>query len=214
MLLAQQGRPAEAAHELETLIADDPVPASAFALGLLYGQMGRWQEAARALARCLEEDPAYPRARYNRALALAKAGETTAALDELERAADDPAARAEAVRTLVDLSRQVNDKARLERWVLEAARLDRDAAVAARRARAARALSGQAPGGATRAGHPARHAAQVGLVGGAEATAERRLLDAHDPPVRRAAERDGEQQQRRRLVPAARGRRRTSTAPA
>jgi tetratricopeptide (TPR) repeat protein len=129
MLLAQQGRAPEAAQELETLIADDPVPASAFALGLLYGQMGRWQDAARALARCLEEDPGYPRARYNRALALAKAGDTTAALDELERATDDPAARPEAVRTLVDLSRQVNDKARLERWVLEAARLDRDAAV-------------------------------------------------------------------------------------
>jgi tetratricopeptide (TPR) repeat protein len=129
MLLAQQGRAADAARELETLLAHDPVPASAFALGLLYGQMGRWQDATRALARCLNEDPAYPRARYNRALALAKAGETTAALDELERAADDPAARAEAVRTLVDLSRQVNDKARLERWVLEAARLDHDATV-------------------------------------------------------------------------------------
>jgi tetratricopeptide (TPR) repeat protein len=129
MLLAQQGRTADAAAELETLIADDPVPASAFALGLLYGQMGNWPAAARALDRCLAEDPSYPRARYNRALALAKAGDTTAALDELERAADDPAARPDAVRTLVDLSRQVNDKARLERWVLEAARLDQDAHV-------------------------------------------------------------------------------------
>ncbi len=129
LLLAQQGRAADAALELETLIASDPVPESAFALGLLYGQMGKWRDAARALQRCLEEDPAYPRARYNRALALAKAGETTAALDELERATDDPAARGEAVRTLVDLSRQVNDTARLERWVLEAARIDRDASV-------------------------------------------------------------------------------------
>jgi tetratricopeptide (TPR) repeat protein len=128
LLLAQQGRLPEAAAELETLIATDPVPASAFALGLLYGQMGRWQDAAQALARCLDEDPSYPRARYNRALALAKAGDSIAALDELERAAEDPAAHAEAVRTLVDLSRQVNDKARLERWVVEAARLDRDAA--------------------------------------------------------------------------------------
>jgi hypothetical protein len=68
------------------------------------------------------------RARDNRALALAKTGDSTAALDELERAADDPAAHADAVHTLVDLSRQVNDKARLERWVVEAARLDRDAA--------------------------------------------------------------------------------------
>jgi tetratricopeptide (TPR) repeat protein len=129
MLLAQQGRAGEAAGELETLLASDPVPASAFALGLLYGQLGQWRDAASALERCLAEDPAYPRARYNRALALAKAGDTTAALDELERATDDPAARPEAVRTLVDLSRQVNDKARLERWVLEAARLDRDTAV-------------------------------------------------------------------------------------
>jgi len=128
LLLAQQGRLAEAAAELETLIASDPVPESAFALGLLYGQMGRWQDAAKALARCLEEDQSYPRGRYNRALALAKAGDTTAALDELERAAEDPASHAEAVRTLVDLSRQVHDKARLERWVVEAARIDRDAA--------------------------------------------------------------------------------------
>jgi tetratricopeptide (TPR) repeat protein len=128
MLLAQQGRADEAAAELETLLSTDPVPDSAFALGLLYGQLGRWDDAARALERCLAEDPSYPRARYNRALALAKAGDTQAALDELERAADDPAARPEAVRTLVDLSRQVNDRARLERWVVEAARLDRDAA--------------------------------------------------------------------------------------
>ena len=127
LLLAQQGQLAEAAAELETLIATDPVPASTFALGLLYGQMGRWQDAAQALARCVEEDPSYPRARYNRALALAKAGDTTAALDELERAAEDPASHAEAVRTLVDLSRQVHDKERLERWVVEAARIDRDA---------------------------------------------------------------------------------------
>src|SRR5262249_29378716 len=126
--LAQQGRAADAAAELETLIASDPVPASAFAVGLLYGQMGRWGDAAAALERCLAEDPSYPRARYNRALALAKAGDTTAALDELERAADDPAAHEEAVRTLVDLARQVKDKTRLERWVVEAARLDRDAA--------------------------------------------------------------------------------------
>jgi len=129
LLLAQEGRLADAALELETLVADDPVPASTFALGLLYGQMGKWPEAARALGRCLEEDPAYPRARYNRALALAKAGQTSAALEELELAADDPAARTEAVRTLVDLARQVNDKERLQRWLLEAARIDRDAAV-------------------------------------------------------------------------------------
>ena len=128
MLLAQQGRADDAAAELETLLATDPVPDSAFALGLLYGQLGRWQDAAHALERCLAEDPSYPRARYNRALALAKAGDTQAALDELERAADDPASHPDAVRTLVDLSRQVNDRARLERWVVEAARLDRNAA--------------------------------------------------------------------------------------
>ncbi len=129
LLLAAQGRGEDAARELETLVAQDPVPASTFALGLLYGQMGRWRDAAAALDRCLAEDPRYPRARYNKALALAKAGDTTAALDELERATEDPASRLEAVRTLVDLSRQVNDRPRLERWVLEAARIDREAAV-------------------------------------------------------------------------------------
>src|SRR5262249_40084750 len=158
--------------------------------------------------------------------ALAKAGESTAALDELERATDDPAAHAEAVRTLVDLSRQVNDKARLERWVLEAARLDRDAAVepGARgpldrrgaklpraapsfrgcirlaRARspttvAARSLRGSAAG----PGDPTWHVTQIRLIGPPEAAAERRLLDAHDPPVGRDAHRRCQEQQRHRV---------------
>jgi tetratricopeptide (TPR) repeat protein len=124
MLFAQQGRLPEAEAEFKTLVAHDPVPQSLFALGLLYGQLGRWKDAADALGRCLAEDPTYPRARYNRALALARAGETKEALDELERAAEDPAMRPEAVMALVDIARQVNDKPRLERWIAEAARLD------------------------------------------------------------------------------------------
>jgi predicted CXXCH cytochrome family protein len=124
MLLGQNGRLDEAARELETLLEHDPVPASAFALGLVYGQLGRWQDAARALQRCLDEDPAYPRARYNLALALAKAGETTRALDELERATDDPASRRDAILTLIDLARQTKDRPRIEKWALEAAKLD------------------------------------------------------------------------------------------
>ncbi|MCW5889411.1 MAG: tetratricopeptide repeat protein [bacterium] len=124
MLFAQQGRLPEAETEFRALVEHDPVPQSLFALGLLYGQMGRWRDAADALGRCLEEDPSYPRARYNRALALARAGETKAGLDELERAAEDPATRPEAVMALIDIARQVNDRPRLERWVAEAARLD------------------------------------------------------------------------------------------
>jgi tetratricopeptide (TPR) repeat protein len=123
MLLAHLGRLDEAAVEFETVLARDVVPETAFALGLLRAQQGRWRDAVAALERCVTEAPDYPRARYNLALAYAKAGETTKALDELERAADGDTHR-EAVLALIDLARQANDKPRLERWVLEAARLD------------------------------------------------------------------------------------------
>jgi Tfp pilus assembly protein PilF len=124
MLLAQAGRLDEAAAEFEAVLARDPVPESAFALGLLRAQQGRWRDAVAALERCVAEDPEYPRARYNLALARAKAGDTTAALDDLERAAAFDDTHREAVLALIDLARQVNDKQRLERWVLEAAKLD------------------------------------------------------------------------------------------
>ena len=124
MLLAQAGRLDEAATEFETVLANDAVPESAFALGLLRAQQGRWSASVAALERCVAAAPDYPRARYNLAVAYAKAGDTAKALDELERAAGDEASHREAVLTLVDLARQVHDQARLERWVLEAARLD------------------------------------------------------------------------------------------
>ena len=124
MLLAQAGRLDEAAAEFEAVLARDPVPDSAFALGLLRAQQGRWPDAIAALERCVAADPRYPRARYNLALAYAKAGDSTKALDELEEAAALDDTHREAVLTLIDLARQVHDKPRLERWVLEAARLD------------------------------------------------------------------------------------------
>jgi len=124
MLLAQEGKLDEAAAEFEAVLARDPVPDSAFALGLLRAQQGRWPDAIAALERCVAEDPDYPRARYNLALARAKAGDTTKALDDLELAANQDATHREAVLALMDLARQTKDKPRLERWVLEAARLD------------------------------------------------------------------------------------------
>jgi predicted CXXCH cytochrome family protein len=124
MLLAQQGKLDEAAAEFEAVLVRDPVPDSAFALGLLRAQQGRWPDAIAALERCVAEDPDYPRARYNLALARAKAGDTTKALDDLELAANQDATHREAVLALMDLARQTKDKPRLERWVLEAARLD------------------------------------------------------------------------------------------
>ncbi|MGH7895626.1 MAG: tetratricopeptide repeat protein [Candidatus Binatia bacterium] len=124
MLLAQMGRLDEAATQFESVLAHDPVPDSAFALGLLRAQQERWSDAARALERCVDQEPGYPRARYNLALAYAKTGDTTKALDELERAAALEDTHREAVLTLIDLARQVHDKPRLERWVLEGARLD------------------------------------------------------------------------------------------
>src|SRR5262249_13951259 len=42
MLLAQQGRLADAEQEFQAVLARDQVPDTAFALGLLYGQQGRW----------------------------------------------------------------------------------------------------------------------------------------------------------------------------
>jgi tetratricopeptide (TPR) repeat protein len=126
MLLAQAGDLEGAAQQFEAVLANDPVPDSSFALGLLRAQQGRWREAIAALERCVAEVPSYPRARYNLALARAKTGDYTAALDELERAAALADSRREAVLTLIDLARQVGDKARLERWVLEGARLGAD----------------------------------------------------------------------------------------
>jgi tetratricopeptide (TPR) repeat protein len=127
MLLAGLGRLDEAAVEFEAVLTRDPVPQSAFALGLLRAQQGRWPDAIAALERCVAEAPSYPRARYNLALAYTKVGDTQKALDELERAAALDETRREAVLTLIDLARQVNDKPRLEKWVLEAARLDPEA---------------------------------------------------------------------------------------
>jgi tetratricopeptide (TPR) repeat protein len=124
MLLAQLGRLDEAGAEFEAVLATDSVPDTAFALGLLRAQQGRWPAAIAALERCVGEDPAFPRARYNLALAYAKGGETVKALDELERAAADDDTHRDAVLTLIDLARAAGDKPRLERWVLEAARLD------------------------------------------------------------------------------------------
>jgi tetratricopeptide (TPR) repeat protein len=124
MLHAQRGDLAAAEKAFRGVVAVDPVPQTLFALGLLHAQQGRWADAVAALERCVAEDPAYPRARYNLALAYAKAGDSTRALDTLEAAAELPDTRREAILTLVDLARQVRDRPRLERWVLEAAKLD------------------------------------------------------------------------------------------
>ncbi len=125
MLLAQQGRVADAEREFTTVLARDVVPETAFALALLYGQQERWRDAAATLERCLSVAPAYPRARYNQGLALARAGDAPRALDALEQAAtDDPSSHADAVRAIVELARAQHDRPRLERWLLEAARLD------------------------------------------------------------------------------------------
>ncbi len=124
MLLAGQGRLDEAATEFEAVLAHDPVPETAFALGLLRAQQGRWHDAAGALERCLAADSDYPRARYNLALAWARTGDTTRALDTLEQAAASPDTHAEAVRAIIDVARGAHDRARIERWLLEAVRLD------------------------------------------------------------------------------------------
>jgi Tfp pilus assembly protein PilF len=124
MLLAEQGRLAEAGVEFEAVLARDPVPETAFALGLLRAQEERWPDAVAALERCLAADAGYPRARYNLGLAYARAGDSTRALDTLERAAADPDTHADAVRAIIDVARGAHDRPRLERWLVEASRLD------------------------------------------------------------------------------------------
>jgi tetratricopeptide (TPR) repeat protein len=124
MLLAQMGRPAEAETEFRAVLARQVVPDTAFALGLLAAEQGRWTDAVDALERCLAADPTYPRARYNLGLAYTRAGDTARALDTLELAAADSDTHADAVRAIVELARTTGDRQRLERWLLEAARLD------------------------------------------------------------------------------------------
>jgi predicted CXXCH cytochrome family protein len=125
LLLARLGRSDEAEAEFQAVLRQDPIPEAAFALALLYGQQDRWKDAEEKLKLCLNIAPHYPRAAYNLALAEAKSGETTAALDDLERAAAEAETHEEAVKALIDLARSVDDRPRIERWALDAARLDR-----------------------------------------------------------------------------------------
>jgi predicted CXXCH cytochrome family protein len=118
LLLAGAGRPADAETELRDLVRRFPAWAPGhFALGLLYGETDRAAEAVDALARCLAADPGYPRAAYNLGLAQAALGAYEAAVASLERAVDDPAAHADALRQLVRLAQQHGDVARRDRWL-------------------------------------------------------------------------------------------------
>src|SRR5262249_22695183 len=110
MLLAEQGKTAEAEAEFRAVLAREAVPETALALGLLEAQQERWKEAADALERCLAADPTYPRARYNLGLAYVRLGDTARALPALEAAADEPDTHAEAVRALVEVSRAAGDR--------------------------------------------------------------------------------------------------------
>ena len=121
MLLARGGTPELAIQELTRLLDVMPVAESAFSLALLHAQLEQWDESIRRLEQCLEISPEYPRARYNLGLALAKKGDYSRSLAELERATADPPSRRDAVLAIIDVARVAGDRDRVERWVLEAA---------------------------------------------------------------------------------------------
>jgi hypothetical protein len=125
MLLAQEGRLDEGRGGVRGGARERPGPRLGVRARSAARAAGRWARRDRGAGRCVAEQPDYPRARYNLALAYAKSGDNRRrSTGSSARRADDT--HREAVLTLIDLARQTNDKQRLERWVLEAARLDPD----------------------------------------------------------------------------------------
>jgi predicted CXXCH cytochrome family protein len=117
LLLAREKRYAEAEAELLEIRRVHPDwPQAPFSLGLLYGEQQRWPEAAAALEACVGKDPAHPRALYNLGLAYVRLGRVGPALDALRRAAELPASRVDAERTLAGLYAQLGDQDEARRW--------------------------------------------------------------------------------------------------
>jgi len=122
VLLADGGNLTRAAEELRTLLQYDAEFAPAhFALGLLYGEQGDWREALRSLTECLKFDPYYPDALHNLSHAYLALEEPDLAKAVLEAALTHPSARAEALRTLVSVNRELGDADAAERWAKQAA---------------------------------------------------------------------------------------------
>ncbi len=122
VLLAEGGNAARGAEEFRTLLRYDTEFAPAhFALGLLYGQQGAWREAVRSLTECLKIEPYYPEALHSLSHAYLAMEEPDLAKAVLEAALAHPRARAEALRTLVSVNRELGDADAAERWAEQAA---------------------------------------------------------------------------------------------
>jgi predicted CXXCH cytochrome family protein len=120
MLLAGAGRTADAVAELHEVLARRPAwPPASFALGVVYAGVEQWPKAIRAFEACLEADASYPEAAYRLGLAHRGAGNEQEAIAAFERAAGDPMSRRDALRTLVRLHVERNDREAVMRWLPE-----------------------------------------------------------------------------------------------
>lgn len=116
---ADAGDPAGAIRALERLAAagrDDPGPY--LDLGLLYANGGRFEEAAGALLRGLELNPANRTARYNYARVLLAMGRTGEAIPELQNLAESVPGDLDVSLSLIEARLAAGDRAR----AVEAAR--------------------------------------------------------------------------------------------
>lgn len=116
---ADAGDPAGAIRALERLVAmgrDEPGPY--LDLGLLYANGGRFEEAAGALLRGLELNPASRTARYNYARVLLAMGRTGEAIPELQGLADSVPGDLDVSLSLIEAWLAAGDRAR----AVEAAR--------------------------------------------------------------------------------------------
>jgi tetratricopeptide (TPR) repeat protein len=125
MLLAQHGDAPQAEAEFRRIREIDPSFApAAYSLGLLAGEAGRWEDAARALGDCLKLDPLYPGALTDLAHAYVKLDKGNVANIVLEAATKYPGARPEALRALVAVNLELNDQDTARRWAREASATD------------------------------------------------------------------------------------------
>ena len=116
-MLARQDRTDEAISEFEQLVeADGSFAPGRFALGLAYGDAGDWREAVRHLTECLKLSPYYPDALYNLGHAYVRLEQAELANHVLEQALTHPRARVEALRTLVSVNLEIEDRDTARHW--------------------------------------------------------------------------------------------------
>ena len=116
-MLAREDRTDEAISEFEKLVeADSSFAPGRFALGLAHGEAGDWREAIRQLTECLKLSPYYPDALYNLGHAYVRLDQAELANHVLEQALTHPRARVEALRTLVSVNLEIEDRGAARYW--------------------------------------------------------------------------------------------------